>query len=50
MTDREMLKIILSHTDHQILEDKNDFLKVDSNGWEALTFYFDNDDKLVQIC
>lgn len=50
MTDREMLRIILSHTDHKILEDKLDWMKVDSCGWDAITFYFGNDDELLQIC
>lgn len=38
MTDREMLRIILSHTDHKILEDKLDWIRVNIFDWDDLIF------------
>lgn len=49
MTDREMFNIILSHTDYHIYVNDKRYMEIETNGYENLSFEFDEEGNLKKI-
>lgn len=50
MTDREMLKIVFSHTNYEIIEKRQGkLMEVIMDGCATVGFYFDDEEKLAEV-
>lgn len=49
MTDHEMLNTILSHTDYHVYVNDKGYMEIETNGYDNLSFEFDEEGNLTKI-